>query len=219
MNIDKKFVLRNIVVLALLAILQSCSNVPVNIGLAKNEVVKYHKTGKYNSELNNVISSAKNSFKNLVVKKGDVVVFDVDETSLSNYEFIKDKLGFGYVTKLWNDWLDKADAPAIEQVKSLYDFLVEKDVKIVFLTGRKDFQYKATIKNLKNAGYLKFDTLITRLPSEYKLSALEYKSKKRSELTKKGYHIIGDVGDQWSDLNGPDHGIQVKIPNYLYIIK
>ncbi len=76
----------------------------------------------------------------------------------------------------------------------------------------------STYQNLINAGYIKFDTLIVRGQDEYKITAAEYKSHKRNELTKNGYNIVGDVGDQQSDLSGQFHGIQVKIPNYQYII-
>ena len=48
------------------------------------------------------------------------------------------------------------------------------------------------------------------------MKSFEFKSAKRVELIELGYEIIGTVGDQWSDLEGPHHGIQVKIPNYLY---
>jgi len=42
---------------------------------------------------------------------------------------------------------------------------------------------------------------------------------KKTELTNQGYEIVGTVGDQWTDLNGPYSGIQIKLPNYLYEIK
>ena len=45
------------------------------------------------------------------------------------------------------------------------------------------------------------------------------KSSKRKELVERGYDIIGTVGDQRSDIDGPYSGIQVKIPNYLYLIE
>ena len=62
-------------------------------------------------------------------------------------------------------------------------------------------------------------SLHTRIGDEKKMGNGEFKTAKRIELTKKGYDIIGTIGDQWSDLEGADHGIQVKIPNYLYLAK
>ena len=88
-----------------------------------------------------------------------------------------------------------------------------------FLTGRNSSEYDVTHKNLLQAGYTEFDTLITQRAYEQGLKSLEFKSKKRTEFTKQGYEIIGTVGDQWTDLNGPYSGIQIKLPNYLYEVK
>ena len=143
---------------------------------------------------------------------------DVDETVLDNYG-LAELMGFGYVYELNKKWNSELKAPAILKVKELYNFLLEKGSKIIFLTGRNIPEYEVTYKNLKQAGYTVFDSLITQREHEYKLNAKEFKSLKRIELREKGYDIVGTVGDQWSDLEGVYHGIQIKIPNYLYEIK
>jgi len=210
--------LKYVLVLILLFIYQACSAVPINLTKAKEEVIKYHESGRYDEEAAAIIDDAIDKFENLKAGEGAAVVFDIDETALSNFEYSK-KYDFGYVPHLWNEWINESRAPAVTEVKKLYDFLVSKGFKILFITGRKDFLYNATYKNLYNAGYNKFDTLIVRASGEYELSALEYKSNKREELTKAGYNIVGNVGDQYSDLEGPYSGIRVKIPNYQYIVE
>jgi predicted secreted acid phosphatase len=92
-------------------------------------------------------------------------------------------------------------------------------VKIIFLTGRNFYEYEVTYQNLVKEGYTVFDTLITQIGDETKMKAKDFKSNKRVWLTKEGYEIVGTVGDQWNDLEGEYHGIQVKIPNYLYLIE
>ena len=116
-------------------------------------------------------------------------------------------------------WNEEIEAPAIPQVKALYEYLLNRGANIIFLTGRNYTEYDVTYKNLIQTGYTKFDTLITQREDELNLKSLEFKSKKRTELTEQGYQIVGTVGDQWTDLNGPYSGIQIKIPNYLYEIK
>jgi acid phosphatase len=207
-----------IFVLAILILMTGCSLKPVNLSTARDEVKAYYESGKYDEELSNVVSDAKEKFNGVDVKDNSVVIFDVDETVLNNYESAK-QMGFGFVYNMVKDWNEKAEAPAIPYVKDLYDFLLSKGFKIIFLTGRNFPEYDATYKNLKQAGYAEFDTLITQREHEYKLKAVEFKSSKRVELTKKGHYIVGTVGDQWSDLEGEYHGIQVKIPNYLYLIE
>ena len=191
---------------------------PINLTVAKDEVIKYHESGRYDKETAKVIDAAISEFNNIKAGNNDVVIFDIDETALSSYEYRK-KYDFGYVPEIWDRWVSEAKATAIKEVKRLYDLLVSKDFKIVFLTGRKDYMYNSTYQNLVDQGYTRFDTLIVRSSNEYKTTALTYKSQKRTELVKKGYNIVGDIGDQLSDLEGPYHGIQVKIPNYQYIIK
>jgi predicted secreted acid phosphatase len=128
-------------------------------------------------------------------------------------------MDFGYVYDLNKKWNEELKAPAIEQTKDLYEYLLNKGVNVIFLTRRNYTEYEVTYKNLLLAGYSGFDTLITQREDELKLKSIEFKSTKRTELTNLGYKIIGTVGDQWADLNGPYSGIQIKLPNYLYEIK
>jgi acid phosphatase len=191
---------------------------PVNLSVAREEVQKYYESGKYDEELNKIVADAKKEFDKIKFNSNSVVIFDVDETALNNYE-LAEKMGFGYVYELNKQWNAETKAPAIPQVKKLYDFLLSEGARIIFLTGRNFPEYEATYQNLKNEGYSVFDTLITQIGEETKMKAIDFKSGKRVWLTKKGYDIVGTVGDQWSDLEGYYHGIQVKIPNYLYLIE
>ncbi|MBK7632071.1 MAG: hypothetical protein IPJ23_15445 [Ignavibacteriales bacterium] len=200
-------------------ILFSCtSNQIVNLRIAKDIVKEYYESGKYDEEMNAVINDAKEKFDKVKPKSSSVVIFDVDETALNNYGLAK-LMDFGYVYDLNKKWNDELKAPAIEQTKELYLYLLYKGFKIIFLTGRNFNEYNSTYKNLIQAGYTKFDTLLTQREDEQKLKSQEFKIKKRTELTEQGYEIVGTVGDQLTDLNGPYSGIQIKLPNYLYEIK
>ena len=194
-----------------------CKEELLNLTTARNKVKEYYTSGKFDKGLTKVINEAKEKFSKVEIKSNSVVIFDVDETALNNFE-LAEKMGFGYVYQMNKIWNAEGKTPAFPQVKELYDYLLSKGAKIIFLTGRNFPEYEATYKNLKFAGYTVFDTLITQIGDEKKLGNGEFKTAKRIELTKKGYDIIGTVGDQWSDLEGDDHGIQVKIPNYLYLI-
>ena len=59
-----------------------------------------------------------------------------------------------------------------------------------------------------------------RQTSDAGTSSQIYKEKKRNELLAKGfYRIVGNVGDQWSDLVGEHVGIRTfKVPNPMYYI-
>ncbi len=207
-----------VVFFLLTTLLAGCSSAPLNLEIAKERVMKYYNSGKYDSDLNEIVKHAENKFGSITPDDSTAIVFDIDETIFSSYEFEK-QIGFGYVDSMWYNYLSESKEPVIKQTKSLYDFLIGKGFKIIFLTGRNIDQYNATYKNLIYNGFTKFDTLIVRQPNEYDFTAQKFKSIKRVKLTNKGYKIAGTVGDQYSDLDGPDHGVQVKIPNYIYIIK
>jgi len=210
----------NVILILSLTLFFACEKdeKPVNLSIAREAVQQYYESGKFDEELSKVIENAKKEFEKISFKKNSVVIFDVDETALDNYELAKE-MGFGYVYELNKKWNAEMKAPALEPVKELYDFLLSKGAKVIFLTGRNFPEYEVTYENLIRDGYTKFDTLITQIGDEKKMKNKEFKSSKRVWLTEQGYEIVGTVGDQWGDLEGEYHGIQVKIPNYLYLTK
>jgi len=201
-----------------LALISCSSSQLVNLRTAKDIVKEYYESGKYNEEMRDVINDAKEKFDKIKPTKNSVVIFDIDETALNNYGLAK-MMDFGYVYDLNKKWNEELKAPAIKETQELYFYLLGKGFKTIFLTGRNSNEYDVTYKNLIQEGYTGFDTLITQSKEDQKLKSQEFKSKIRTELTSKGYEIVGTVGDQWTDLNGPYSGIQIKVPNYLYEIK
>jgi acid phosphatase len=201
--------------------LYGCASGPaylVNLDYVKDTIIRYYESGNYSKETGEAVDDAIQKFAGIKPEEHTAVVFDVDDTALSDYPYEKET-DFGYIPEQYDMWIERADAPAVPGVLRLYDYLIERKFKIIFLTGRKSIQYDATYRNLLNAGYTAFDTLIVRTGQYSGYTALSYKSEKRTELTNRGYVIAGTVGDQMSDLDGPYHGVQVKIPNYLYFIE
>jgi acid phosphatase len=189
----------------------------MNLGAAKNAVQAYYESGGFDRECEKIIDDAIDQIDGIKLSGKSAVVFDIDETALSNYEYTKE-IGFGYVYKLWNEWQQKGIAPAIKDTKRFYDYLISKNIHVIFVTGRNSEVGEATKRNLIEQGYAKFDTLIIRSDSERKISAAEWKAVKREELVSKGYNIIACIGDQWSDLVGGNTGIKIKLPSYLYLL-
>jgi len=189
----------------------------INLDAAKNAVQNYYESGLYDYECSKIIDDAIKHINKINTNEHSVVIFDIDETALSNYEHTK-SIGFGYVVELWNNWIKEGKAKAIKETKRFYDFLISKNIRVIFISGRYEELREATIKNLIEQGYTKFDTVITRTKEEHDIPAAEFKAKKREELVKKGYEIIANIGDQWSDLVGGNSGYKIKLPNYLYLI-
>lgn len=196
-----------------------CSSSPdlINMDTAKAAVQNYYENGQYDAEINEIIDDTIDKLSGMNFTDKSLAIFDIDETILLNYPHTK-ALGFGFNLKLWNEWLLQADAPVIPQTKKLYDWLIDKGVNVVFITGRQYEIRDATIKNLNEQGITQFVDVITRSPKTSKMSAAVYKNYERSVLADKGYDIVLTIGDQWSDLEGENTGLKVKLPNYLYLI-
>ena len=79
--------MKNIITLFLILILISCSsNEIVNLRTAKDIVKEYYESGKYDREMDGVIKEAKEKFDKIEINNNSAVIFDVDDTALSNYE-------------------------------------------------------------------------------------------------------------------------------------
>ncbi|ONI18876.1 hypothetical protein PRUPE_3G245200 [Prunus persica] len=58
-------------------------------------------------------------------------------------------------------------------------------------------------------------------PDDQGKLATVYKSEKRNEMVKEGYRILGNSGDQWSDILGTSISMSIrpfKLPNPMYYI-
>ncbi|XP_052113679.1 acid phosphatase 1 [Arachis duranensis] len=117
-------------------------------------------------------------------------------------------------------WIMKGMCPANPAVLQLFKTLRERGFKVFLLTGRDQATLgKITTDNLHNQGFIGYERLILRT-AEYKgQSAVRYKSAIRKEIEGQGYRIWGNVGDQWSDLQGECLGTRTfKLPNPMYFI-
>lgn len=151
----------------------------------------------------------------------DVWVFDVDETLLSNLPYY---VQHGYGLEVFNSvefdkWVDKGMAPAIEPSLRLYEEVLSLGFKVFLLTGRSEKRRDVTAQNLMNAGFKNWDKLILRDTEDHGKLAMIFKSEKRIEMVKEGFRILGNSGDQWSDLLGSAMSTRsFKLPNPMYYI-
>lgn len=212
-----------IVILLSSLILVSCSasKEPRNLYYAKLEVRQYFDDStRYWNDVKKVVQEAKKYVeKNLDTTKNNAAVFDIDETTLNNLEYIKGH-DFGFTMESWEEWVDSAKATAIEPVLDLYRFLKQKGIKVFFITGRYESKNiknpDPTIRNLINVGYKDFDGIFFK-PRTPKMKTSEFKSLIRKKLTEEGYYIFINVGDQYSDFVGEYPGKTFKLPNPAYI--
>ncbi|XP_038877120.1 acid phosphatase 1-like [Benincasa hispida] len=189
-----------------------------------SEYVKQYVTGRaYQLELEIASNEAEVFAKSvkLVGDGKDVWIFDIDETLLSNLPYYTEH-GYGsesFKPDEFDNWVEKAMAPPLQPSLELYKELLDLGFKLVLLTGRSEKQRESTTRNLINAGFYDWDRLVLRRDDDRGKSAILYKSEKRSEMENEGLRIIGNSGDQWSDLLGTSASVRsFKLPNPMYYI-
>ncbi|TVU17088.1 hypothetical protein EJB05_33101, partial [Eragrostis curvula] len=151
----------------------------------------------------------------------EVWVFDVDETTISNLPYYA-KHGFGAEEFNWtafNDYAQAANAPPLPETLRLYKRLQSLGVKSVILTGRREDKREATAKNLERAGYHGYEKLLVKPQDLRGVSSLEFKAGERKKLEDAGYIIVGNIGDQWTDILGAPEGARTfKLPDPMYYV-
>ena len=72
--------------------------------------------------------------------------------------------------------------------------------------------------NLRRQGYSGWEKLLLK-PLGFKGTAIAFKSGERRKLQDAGYVIVGNIGDQWSDILGAPEGARTfKLPDPMYYI-
>jgi acid phosphatase len=190
-----------------------------NLGVAKLEIKQYMESGRYERDIKVVTDAAQRYLAdNLARFKGlkPAAVLDIDETSLSNWEHIQ-QCDFGYFPGPWNNWIAEARATPIQGTLNFYHYAHDQGVAIFFITGRPEAQRAVTEKNLARAGYLGYQKLILKPVGPETIG--QYKVFERKRLTEAGYHIVVNIGDQASDLEGGYSDSGFKLPNPMYFIR
>ncbi|MBA0664192.1 hypothetical protein Goklo_004237 [Gossypium klotzschianum] len=189
-----------------------------------SHVETYMMGGQYEQDVNYIVEQIENYVSQVVLKGDgcDAWILDIDDTCISNLFYYKDK-NYGcdpFDPGGFVAWVMKGECPAIPAVLGLFTKLVEGGFKVFLLTGRdQQTLAPATIANLHNQGFIGYHRVIFRNQSFKGKSAVVFKSEVRKQLVEEGYRIWGNVGDQWTDLQGECLGNRTfKIPNPMYCV-
>jgi hypothetical protein len=177
---------------------------PYNLYLLKQELKAYIDDGRYEAGIATVAAEAKAWIEERAARGGDklAVVFD-----------------FGYVPQLWDQWVADADATLIAPVREAYLAARERNVAVIFITGRKTTDQPGTENNLRAVGLGGY-TRVFYKPNGYPETSEHFKTATRKKLVEEdGYTIIANIGDQASDLAGGYAERTFKLPNPFYIAK
>jgi predicted secreted acid phosphatase len=200
---------------------------PENHAVSVERLLRYHDSGEYEREIREVANSARDflesRFPGYLQKEAKLAaVFDIDETSLSNWDVMAacGFCSFATQTQLYRDKLfSNAHDPAIMPVLELFNFARDKGFAVFFVTGRPESQRDLTVSNLREAGYSGWADLFMQpdIPEgQPKPPARSFKPRNRQEIENKGYRVVLNIGDQASDLAGCCAVRVFKLPNPFY---
>ena len=202
---------------------------PANIGDLKTEAIAYYDSGAYLTDLQLATAPAVSWIDEEAPRvTRPAVVFDIDETALSNWDAIRaDDFGRiigGPCTQLskgpcgWRAWDLSSQSTVITPTKDVFDAARRDDAAIFFITGRPDSQRAATARNLEVTGYTGYAELIMEPAGAQYDSASDFKAPQRARIEAQGYTIIANIGDQPSDLDGGFSEQTYLLPNPFYRI-
>jgi hypothetical protein len=152
-----------------------------------------------------------------------VVIFDIDETALSNAPLSSSPASDEQQHQLLfaaggARRVRSSNAPALAPTLKLYRKLQDAGLSAAFVTGRGEASRADTERNLKSAGYggrcggdggdsgsngaYCWLSLTLRKPGDARPASV-YKPEARAAVAAAtGLPVVASVGDQWSDLNG-----------------
>jgi predicted secreted acid phosphatase len=202
---------------------------PANIGDLKFDATDYYESGAYLTDLQLAAAPAIAWISDEAQRVGrPAVVFDIDETALSNWEAIKAN-DFGRVLNGpcdrppegpcgWRAWDLRAQSTVIQPTMDIFTTARDHGAAIFFITGRDETQRAATERNLQAVGYTGYTKLIMEPPGAHYVSAADFKAPQRAQIEARGYTIIANVGDQPSDLDGGFSERTYLLPDPFYRI-
>lgn len=187
----------------------------VGAGELVKALIEYHDSGAYEADLASVDGAAE-EYLNAHLTHGSAkpaLVLDIDETSLSNYASL---VASGFTEAGLVPSAVTGTATAIAPTVKLYHDAISHGVAVFFVTGRPSLLQGTTEENLRNVGYDEGWTGMYFKPTEADTEA--FKSATRKLIDRSGYHIVVNVGDQQSDLDGGSAQQDFKLPDPFYYI-
>ncbi|WP_329131863.1 acid phosphatase [Streptomyces sp. NBC_01476] len=160
--------------------------------------------------------------------KKPAIVLDVDDTSLLTYNY-ELEVGFNYTPATNSAYIANKTMPTVFGMDAVANWSAAHGITVFWITGRPEAQRADTVRNLSAVGYksvpdtahlyLKNSTTPPAyLPCGATCTTIEYKSGTRKHIESLGYDIVGNFGDQYSDLSGGYADKSFKLPNPMYYL-
>jgi len=181
--------------------------------------LEFTHTAEYRKEFSKAVSDAKAFCKQYLAEhpgaRNLAIISDIDETLLDNREQFQNHDKF-----VWDEfetWIRQARSPLLKETAEFLSWARKNGFAVFLVTGRPERDRLYTIENLVSHG-VSYDGLYLR-PERSDEPAEFYKTPTRKSIEDKGFTIVANIGDQWSDLVGGSSLDCEKLPNKIYFIK
>jgi len=166
---------------------------PANIGDLEFTATDYYNSGAYLTDLQIATAPAIAWINDEAPRVNrPAVMFDIDETALSNWEALKandfgrvyngdcDKLPKGPCGLI--AWDQRAQSTVIQPTMDVFTTARDRGAAIFFITGRAETQRAATERNLRAVGYTGYSELIMEPAGAHYVSAADFKAPQREKI-------------------------------------
>jgi predicted secreted acid phosphatase len=191
------------------------------------------------------LAAARDALRAITVPAAPALVFDADDTTLWTYDMEDGEMKFVFDPVRQGAWVSGHLFQAVPGMPQLVKAAAGAGCTVFGLTGRGAAQQADTVANLTEKGYVdaagqplfssaRFftkgpvvvssgDATIPTQPwvdcgGDGVCSTIEYKSGTRAHIEEVGFDIVGNFGDQWSDLVGGYSSHVYKLPNPTYYL-
>ena len=138
------------------------------------------------------------------------VVMDLDETVMDNsqYQVQLFRKNETFNQTSWSEWVNMEKAKLLPGAKDFINFLRSKNIQIIFMSNRMDYNLVPTKNNLKSLGVLSdSDIFLLRLDKSDKKDVRRNEIFNSSGRMKKypQFNVIAYFGDQYGDFPKVDN--------------
>lgn len=193
---------------------------PATSAQSHQQLREYYQSGKYHNDVEAKIAEAKDYLDRQLENPRPnrlAIVFDIDETALSNYKDLE-RLSFTRNTQALTGAYMQGNSAALLSTLNLYQHAIDHGVAVFFISERPNTPelLAITVRNLKSAGFEQWEELLLKPIDNDRQTDQVFKANARKHIALQGFEIILNVGDQESDLKGGYAEVKVKLPNPFY---
>lgn len=146
-----------------------------------------------------------------------MVVFDVDDTLVSNYPQVSTNApAFTWDDARYDSAVAACETPVIPAGARLYRWVRRQGIATAVISGRSASQRADTARCLRQHGITGWERLVTRRTSDDAMTAARFKARARAQLARRGWRIVASVGDQVSDMAYGHLRRGYLLPNLMY---